>query len=131
MAVVKDKVGNYIMSEKQIPFGNLRIMIYIKRQKPRILGYINPNQRTFYAGEKQVTVKANGTTYFRFCKIMIQRATLFDRVCVKKQKGFTEKYCMSRQWLLDNSLTFGRVDDTFSDNIFINIKLVKEHCNGR
>lgn len=131
MVTVNDLAGNTITSEEQLPFGSLKIILHIKRQRPRILGYINQEQRIFYAGEKQITVIARGTKYFRFCKSLIEGATLFDRICVNRKGSFKGKYCFSREWLLNESILFGSVDNTFSDNIFIDVKLVKKVCNGR
>lgn len=131
MATVRDSVGNIITSEVQQPFGDYRLTIFLKRQKPRILGHINKRQRIFYTGEKQVSIVANNIKYFRFCKHVIINASMFDVICVRKSSGFSEKYCFDRKWLIEHAIVFGREDNTFSDNLFIDLKLVKEINSGR
>lgn len=116
---IPDGIGNYIVTTKNKPWGNVKVDLFLKRTgKMRPLGVINIQKKTLHVREALVTDKVlGGKKAYAFCFYLIQNARLFDKVCIVRANK--PNRTLSNEYILEQGQVFAQYPNGFDVNIYV------------
>ena len=132
MAAITDVWGDTVSSIIEEPFGSIKLY-FNKRgtSKQSYLGTINPKKEALYVPEKVILKKIKNVKYYAFRYPVINKATKFNKVIVKKKGGVDNHIVVKNEWILDNGELFTKQLGNFSTFIFVKVSKIKKLTNGK